>query len=164
MILTLLMLYIFLAIIETKSISFSTVEEAFDNLLVRENFERDDIIDKAISINDDYALIIFRAGNRFAFSQFEEGFFGWRLGLYSIGDKSNSISRTSGLIKGWIPDEYVFETEKVLVNDNEAMILELDKNNRAWVFIDTENELQTDNLKVRFIDKNGNEINTINNF
>lgn len=158
------MLYISLAIIETKSISFSTVEEAFDNLLIRENFERDDIIDKAISINDDYEFIIFRTGNRFAFSQFEEGFFGWRLGFYSIGDKSNCLLKTSGLIKGWIRDDYVFETEKVIVNDNEAMILELDKNYRAWVFIDTENELQTDNLNVRFIDKNGNEINTINNF
>ncbi|UCZ53741.1 hypothetical protein LGQ02_02840 [Bacillus shivajii] len=165
-IITLLMLYVSLALIETKSISFSSVEEAFDNLLVLENIKQDDIVDKTISKNDNYAVILFDAGNRFAFALFEENSFGWRMGSYSTstGDNSNSISRTSSLITGWIPDEYAFDTEKVLLNDNEAMILELDNNNRSWVFIDTENEIQTDDLNIRFIDIAGNVVNTNDNY
>ncbi|WP_147803435.1 hypothetical protein [Alkalicoccus halolimnae] len=160
--LILIMSYISFAIIETKNISYASVEEAFDEILVRENIERKDITDKAVRINDDDAVILFREGDLFAYSHFEKGFFGWKTDSFSIGEKSNGPSGTSNLIKGWIPDDYVFTTEKVLVNDKEAMILELDKNNRAWVLVDSENEHQMDNINVRFIDENRNVINTLN--
>lgn len=153
--------YATFAIIETYSLSFSSVDEAFNAFLDGDTIEQDDITDQSIHFQDDYAIVLFRSGSRFAFTLFEEGFFGWRFSSASIGGKDNTYTSTDHMMKGWIPDEYESDTNSVLVNGHQATIIEMDQHHRAWIFIDHDREIQDESIIVSYADSEGNDVHTM---
>lgn len=157
-ILILVLIYMTMAAIETKNISSETLDEAFDELLLMENLNEEDITSKVVTKIDDIDVILFEIDNRNAVALLREGFFGWQLASYQIGSNTESIYQPLNLLISWIPDEVLDQTERVLVNGEEAKVIELNSKSKVWMLNNAETNFNTMHLNVRYIDKNENEI------
>jgi len=166
---TIIIIYVILAIIETMSISYKTVDEAFENFL-ESHFNIDDFPDDRVqgkefyNVGDDM-FVPFEVDDNLSVVTFENGWFGWKFNGASFNidnnmDFSGEIIGDKEIIYGRIPENIFVETDRVMVNDSFAKTIKLNADTGVWLIVkrDSENQDDTERINIQFIDGNGYEI------
>jgi len=168
---TIAFIYALLAMIEQVNLSSETAEEAFEQFINSEfktEAAQNEIGDKTFYRIGNHTFTPFEVGNDVAFVQFEKGIFGWKQSYYSREEnEAYSYSRAGDerngetLLHGVIPEDIVTETETIKVNGKDANRVMLNDQAGIWLMIKKDNQETPDNMRIEFLDNDGNIIGKI---
>lgn len=154
--------YAIFASIESATLSFKTVDEAFEKF--KNEFVHAEIGDKEFYRIGNSTFVPFEVGNSVSLVQFEKGIFGWKPTYYSHdedrGSSYTSLVDGDILLHGVIPKDIVAETKTIKVNGVEADIVRLNDKTSVWILMSNKPK-NFSNRNIDFLDNDGQIISEI---
>ncbi len=163
--------YATMAIVETFTLSFDTVDEAFSDFLGKEHgIGYEGIEGKAYYQVDNQVYVPYVVNNNTSLARFNKGRLGWQYkGVSHYTNKAGqsfSLSRNElngeTVVHGLVPKKMIDDIETVKVGNLEAEVIQINEKAAIWLLVT--NSLLMDSIEeitVSFLDRKGDGLGSI---
>lgn len=165
-----IVVYSFMAFRETAILSYNTVDEAFNDFLVKIHGIEDrgdkELGEIAHYEVNNYVFVAYLINNNLSLAQFEKGKLGWQWGNVSNNMNANESSKYTKvdhlkneiIMYGIIPEKIIEDVQQVKVDSFNANIISLNEKIGLWILVSTSNIHSINNINIEYLSSSGNAI------